>query len=101
MSRILFERTGGLMGRKVSLDLDLDELPPDQARTLSLLLEQADFFNLPANLVSPAARDAFIYTLTLEAEAQVQTIRFGDATVPDALRPLLEDLSQRARTRRV
>ncbi len=101
MKRILFERTGGLTGRKVSLDLDLDQLPPDQARTLSLLLEQADFFNLPADLVPPSARDAFIYTLTLEAEMQVHTIRFGDTTAPNALRPLLEDLSQRARARRV
>lgn len=100
MKRIHFERTGGLMGRKVSLDFDLDELPSDQARTLSLLLEQADFFNIPADLIPTSARDAFTYTLTLEAETQVHTVRFGDTTVPETLRPLLNELSQRARARR-
>ena len=31
MTKILFERTGGFMGRKVSVTIDLDDLPKEQA----------------------------------------------------------------------
>jgi hypothetical protein len=44
--KIVFERTGGIMGRKVSLSLDLDKLSPDQSATLKRLVEESDFFNL-------------------------------------------------------
>ncbi len=50
--RISYERSGGLMGRKVNFSLDLDELPRDQAEILQQLLKKADFFNLPENLIS-------------------------------------------------
>jgi len=48
--RILFEQTGGFMGRTVDLNLDLKDLPEDQAETLRQLLEQANFFGLEENL---------------------------------------------------
>lgn len=39
MMRIVFERTGEFMGRKVNLTLDLTTLPPDQAVTLERLIK--------------------------------------------------------------
>ncbi len=99
MTKIEFERTGGLMGRKVSLTLNLEDLPPDQARTLKLLLDEADFFNFPASPEKSPAPDSFTYTITVTTDTHKYTIRTGDTTAPDKLRPLLTDLSARARAR--
>jgi hypothetical protein len=100
MKRITFERTGGFMGLKVNLSLNLDELPNDQAQTLERLLDEADFFNLPTDLVTRPAPDAFHYTISVEMEIHQHTVRFNDPSAPDSLRPLLNDLSGRARSRK-
>lgn len=95
--KIEFERCGGFMGRKVSLSLDLDELPSPQAQTLRLLVDQADFFNLPADSPAPPIPDSFSYTITVTDGARRRTVRTSDSAAPEKLRPLLADLSARAR----
>jgi hypothetical protein len=97
--KIDFERSGGFMGRTVSLSLDLDELPADQAETLRLLVDQSDFFNLPADSPVPSMPDSFSYTVTITDGARRHTVHTGDASAPESLRPLLNDLSARARGR--
>jgi hypothetical protein len=99
MTHILFERTGGFMGRKVSIKLDLDDLPHDQAGTLKRLLDESDFFSLPENLITRPIPDEFIYTITAEKDDHQKTVRVSDTTATDALRPLITELSQRARAR--
>ena len=99
MTDIMFERTGGFMGRKVSLKLDLDDLPHDQAKNLKHLLEGADFFSLPENLITRPVPDEFTYIITVEDDDHRKTIRVSDTTAPDALRPLIAELSQHARAR--
>jgi hypothetical protein len=99
MTHILFERTGGFMGRKVSLRLDLDDLPHDQAGTLKRLLDDSGFFSLPENLITHPIPDEFIYTITTEDDEHHKTVRVSDTTATDALRPLIAELSQRARAR--
>ena len=96
--RIMFEQTGGLMGRKTSLNVELDSLPDAQARALRLLLNQAGF-NLPD--LPPAddsARDPFHYKLQVESGAYTQSVQTGDTSMPDALRPLIEELTRLARS---
>jgi len=88
------------MGRKVSINLDLDELPARQSRTLQRLLDEADFFNLPENLISKSLPDGFRYTITVEEETVIRTVQLSDTTAPEALRPLLEDLSRRVRSKK-
>jgi hypothetical protein len=100
MKKIIFERTGGFMGRKVSINLDLDELPASQSRTLQRLLDEADFFNLPENLSSQSLRDGFSYTITVEEETVIRTVQLSDTTAPETVRPLLENLSRRVRSTR-
>jgi hypothetical protein len=100
MTKIYFERTGGFMGRKVSATIDLDELPDDQAEALGELLDDADFFELPPDLTRPAMPDAFTYNITVSSDERQHSVRVSDATVPDDLRPLLEELSKQARMRR-
>jgi len=44
--------------------------------------------------------DGFQYTITVESDTATHIIHTSDTTVPDELRPLLEELSQRARSQR-
>jgi hypothetical protein len=100
MTKILFERTGGFMGRKVSVTIDMDDLPEDRAEALGNLLDEANFFELPADLTSPAMPDAFTYNITVFSEDEQHSVRVSDASAPDDLRPLLEELSRQARMQR-
>jgi hypothetical protein len=99
MRQIDFERSGGFMGRKVSLSLDFDDLPLDQAETLDLLLQEADFFHLEDSPGRPSLPDGFQYTITVTTDSERRTIRTSDTTAPDKLRPLITVLSARARAR--
>ena len=98
--RIIFDRSGGLMGLKSSLTLDLDELPLDQAETLRRFLDESHFFMLTENPPTRPNPDSFQYTITVETDTATHTVRTSDTTAPDELRPLLQELSQRARSQR-
>jgi Emfourin len=100
MTKIFFERTGGFMGRKISLTIDMADLPNDQANLLDELVDDADFFELPADLTQPAMPDAFTYNITISSEERQHSVRVSDTTAPDDLRPLLEELSRQARMQR-
>jgi hypothetical protein len=100
MTKIFFERSGGFMGRKVTTTIDLEELPEDQAKALEELLDEADFFELPADLTRQPMPDAFTYTITVATEVRRHSVRVSDTTAPDDLRPLLEELNKKARMRR-
>jgi hypothetical protein len=99
--RIVFEQTGGLMGRKTSLTLNLADLPASQADSLRLLLEQAGFITQTGpNAAASSARDQFNYQVTVETDDLQQSIRTGDASMPPGLRPLIDELSRLARTQK-
>jgi hypothetical protein len=98
--RILYERSGGIMGSSSSLTIDLDELPLDQAATLRRLLDDSHFFTLSENPPSQPNPDGFQYTLTVESDTTKHTVHTSDKSAPDQLRPLLQELSQRARSQR-
>ena len=100
MTKILYERTGGFMGRKISMTIDLENLPDEQAEMLAGLLDDADFFKLPADLTKAAMPDSFTYQITVSSEKGEHSVRVGDATAPDDLRPLLDELSRQARMQR-
>ncbi len=90
--RITFERTGGFMGRKVSLTLELDELPSDQAGTLSRLLDEANFFAIEETPSAPGSiRDEFHYLITVETRDVAHTVHTADATMPAILHPLIDE----------
>ncbi len=100
MTKIYFERTGGFMGRKVSVTIEINDLPDDQAELLDDLLDKADFFELPADLTRPTMPDSFSYNITVSSDERQHSVRVGDTTAPDNLRPLLEELSRQARMQR-
>jgi len=100
MMQIIFERSGGIMGSKSSLTIDLDDLPLDQAEKMRRLLDEADFFTLSEDQPTHPTPDGFQYTLTVETGTARHTVRTTDVTMPDSLRPLIDELSQLARLQR-
>jgi len=101
MTRITFQRTGGFMGRKVSAELELEDLPEDQAEILEKLLAESDFFSLPDDLITNQIPDGFTYTITASKEEIYKTIMVSDTTTSDSLRPLINVLIGYARTRKI
>lgn len=97
MMQIIFERSGGFMGRNVELNLDLADLPPDQAETLKRLVEESDFFSLTDSQPTVPVPDGFTYTITVVTTTVRHTISTADTSIPESLSPLLDELSMRAR----
>ncbi len=94
---IKFERSGGFMGRNTSLTLDVGELPSNQAEKIRHLLEDANFVMLKEELVSHPMPDEFNYTITVETDDLHHTVHTSDSSAPDSLRPLIHELTERAR----
>jgi len=93
--RILFERTGGLAGRKLEGSLDSSTLSISQARRLKALLKQSGFFELPPTLEpTQASADHFNYRVTVETEEGKHTVEASETAVPGSMRPLLEFLTR-------
>lgn len=99
-TRILFERSGGFMGRKVSLDIDVNELSQEQAASLRELLDEADFFDLPEDLRRTPAPDEFSYSMTVEMGERRHSVRVSDTSMPEELRPLLKELNKLLRQKK-
>ncbi len=100
MMQIVFERTGGIMGRKVSVSLNLDEMPTDQSTTLKRLIDESDFFVLEDSPIKTSQPDEFIYTITITTRTIEHKIRTSDSSVPEALRPLLNELAAHTKSSR-
>lgn len=96
MTRINFKRTGGMQGREIESDLDLNEMPAEESQELMQLLTASNFFNIPQNLIGHAVPDEYEYTVTVEAGNTHHTIHTSDTNAPESLRPLLEMLSSLA-----
>ena len=97
IQRIKFERTGGFAGMRIAADIEPRDLPDDEARTLTDLLDDMDFNELPEQLVSGAGADQFTYAITVETTKWEHTVITGDATAPEKMHELLELLNQVAR----
>ncbi len=85
------------MGRDVETDIDLNEMPVDEAQELQRLILDTNFFNIPQNLIEPAKHDEYEYTVTVDAGNSHHTIQTTDSTAPESLRPLLEKLTALAK----
>ena len=93
MTTITFKRCGGFVGKGMRYHLHLDELPGDDASALLRLIQQAEFFNIPENLIVKFNPDEYQYTITVDAGVISHTVRTNDTTMPTSLRPLVDELS--------
>lgn len=98
VERIKFERTGGFANMRLAADLDMHDLPEEQADTLKELLDDLDFAELPAKLNSDKTMpDQFTYTITVEVGKWRHTVITSDAPEDEKMQELLELLNRIAR----
>ncbi len=94
MSTIVsFERSGGVVGKEVYFELELEKLSADKAERLQKLIDSADFFNIPANIGMAATSDEFQYKITVDNGDEYHSVRTTDTTMPKALSPLVKELT--------
>ena len=93
MTTISFKRCGGFVGKGMRFQLSLEELSGSDASALLRLIEQAEFFKLPENLIVKFNPDEYQYTITVDMGVIYHTVRTNDTTMPASLRPLVEELS--------
>jgi len=93
MAKIMFKRSGGLLGQAIDTTLDLDSLPSDESQHLLHLIQKADFFHIPENLAASSTTDEFLYTITVQAGATRHRVHVSDTSTPESLRPLLSELA--------
>jgi hypothetical protein len=99
VERIKFERTGGFAGMRIATDLKLDELSEDQANTISELLDELDFRELPEQMMNDEGMpDQFTYTISVETKKWEHTVVTGDVSAPEKMQELLQLLNRLART---
>jgi hypothetical protein len=88
MAKITFRRSGGL-----KYELNLNALPIGAVRNITRLVEEAQFFDLPEDLIKSFQPDEYQYTITVDAGITNHTVRTNDSTMPSSLRPLVRELS--------
>jgi hypothetical protein len=74
MTMINFKRTGGLMGRELAMDFDLNSMP-----------------------ASEAGPDEYEYVITVIAGNSIHTVHVSDTSMPQSLRPFIDDLTEIAK----
>ncbi|BAY80814.1 hypothetical protein NIES267_02790 [Calothrix parasitica NIES-267] len=88
---ISLERSGGFTGISKVIEVDTAKLPQNQSEELSMLLETANFFNLPGYIAAGSnQRDGFQYTLRVEDKDKQNAVTVSESAIPDNLKPLME-----------
>ena len=93
MAKIMFKRTGGFIGQGMNFELNLNSMPISAVRNITRLVEEAQFFDLPENLIKNFKPDEYQYTITVDAGITNHTVRTNDSTMPSTLRSLVKELS--------
>lgn len=93
MTQIDFERSSGLVGRRIRYSVDLHDLSADEAQNLQKLIDEANFFDLPEDLHGSATPDEFQYQLSIQDGDKRHTVNASDTTMPRSLVPLVKELT--------
>jgi hypothetical protein len=84
------------MGREMAMDFDLGSLPGSVAQRLDGLLTASNFFDVPIVNDLRTAPDEYQYDITVVAGNSIHTIHVTDTSMPESLRPLVEELTELA-----
>jgi hypothetical protein len=93
MAKITFKQSDGFVGGGTRLELNLNSLPISMVRNITRLVEEAQFFDLPENLIRSFKPDESQYTITVDAGITNHTVHTNDSTMPRSLRLLVKELS--------
>lgn len=93
MTTITFERTGGIVGNDLHLDLDLDNLSEDEAQHLTKLIDEADFYNIPDRTAEQFTPDEYKYTIAVNGAQASHAVQTSDSSMPKNLLPLTKELT--------
>ena len=100
--KVRMSRRGGFAGILAKpVEVDTEELPAAEARTLRELVESAALFDQPAKLPPPARReDRFQYTIHVESEGRQHTVEATEGAIPAPLQALVDYLERVEKERR-
>ncbi len=98
--RVYFERTGGLMGMRLSGAMDTATMPQKEAIELQHLIMTAANYLEKRDLEAepPGSVDTFQYRLVVDDGKKRQEYEMTEETAPDEIRPLLRHLTILARS---
>ena len=99
--RIDFQRSGGFAGLKLRLSLDVNTLPDEQAKAIRRMIDEANFLTIDEVLPgAPNVRDEYQYQITVITENIQHSIQAAESSMPESLRPFVEELTRLAREQR-
>ena len=81
------------MGREMTMNFDLATMPGSVAQRLDNLLTSSNFFEVPVVNDLITSPDEYQYDITVVAGNSIHTIHLSDTSMPDSLRPLIEELT--------
>jgi hypothetical protein len=87
---ITLQRTGGFAGTPLTKSMDSAMLSVQDAKKLRQMVDQADFFQLPAVMAEKPMPDRFQYRITINQDGKSHTVSTDEAALPEQLRPLVE-----------
>lgn len=98
---IWFERSGGFTGIPTQVEVDSRSLSTEEAEKLWQLIEDSGFFEANKNDSIPEGLpDQFQYKITIEHGGNNLKVALSQASIPDNLHPLINYLTQKARSQK-
>lgn len=93
---INFRKTGGNLNRETTMNFDLSSMPGSVAQRLHGLLTESNFFDVPVVNDLRTAPDEYQYDITVVAGNSIHTVHVSDTSMPESMRPLVEELTELA-----
>ena len=79
------------------MDFDLAGMPAYVSQRLENLLSDSRFFDIPVVNDLRSGPDEYEYAITVVAGNAIHTVHVSDTSMPNSLRPLIEQLTELAR----
>jgi len=86
---VMLQRTGGFTGIPMNKMVDVANMTAGEINKLRQMVETANFFQLPAAILSAPQPDRFQYEITVEQDGKRHTVKMAETAVPAELKPLL------------
>jgi hypothetical protein len=78
----------------MTMNFDLGSMPGSVAQRLHGLLTESNFFDVPVVNDLRTSPDEYQYEITVVAGNSIHTVHVSDTSMPDTLRPRVEELTE-------